>query len=98
MTPSDVYTLMPLVHHLMPVFLQEPAHWWPLSHFFPTSPQQTEGFDWIPNQIMSTLCSETSDGVSFHSVQNSESNLNSDLYDPTQMGPIAPQSTHTHPF
>lgn len=31
----DVYTLMPPVHHLMPVFLQEPAHWWPLSHSFP---------------------------------------------------------------
>lgn len=30
----DVYTLIPLVHHLMPVFLQEPTHWWPLSHSF----------------------------------------------------------------
>ena len=46
---------------------------------------------------MSTHCSETSDGFSFHSVQNSETNSNSDLYDPTQMDPIdSAIYTHTH--
>ena len=41
----DAYTLIPLVHYLMPVFLQEPTNWWPLFHSFPYSlffPPQTE--------------------------------------------------------